>query len=247
MLPALEAIAIRGVGTDAVDLELAQRRGIRVTTTPGLLTDDVADLAVALLLACTRRIGEADQFVRAGKWRPGVAMPLGRSITGMQIGIVGMGRVGREIARRLEAFKAELRYTALEPCDDVAFDFVPRLVDLAGQSSALILAASGGPRSFRIVDASVIAALGPGGFLINVARGSLVDEPALVKALIEGRLGGAGLDVFQDEPHAPEALWELDNVILSPHRASATFETRHAMESAVIDALFAQFADSAAV
>jgi hydroxypyruvate reductase len=246
-LPRLKAIAIRGIGTDAVDLDFVQRRSIRVTTTPGLLTDDVADLAVALLLACLRRIGEVDRFVRRGKWRSGAALTLGRSVTGLRIGIVGMGRVGREIARRLEVFRTQICYTALRRCDDVALDFVPSISDLAERSDALILAASGGPRSFRLVDEAVLAALGPNGFLINIARGSLVDEAALVKALVEGRLGGAGLDVFEDEPNVPEALWELDNVILSPHRASATQETRHAMESAVADTLLAQFADDARV
>jgi lactate dehydrogenase-like 2-hydroxyacid dehydrogenase len=241
-LPELRVVAIRGVGTDAVDLDLAERRGIRVTTTPGLLTEDVADLAVALLLACARRIGEADRFVRAGKWHSGIALPLARRVTGMRIGIVGMGRIGRAIAVRLAAFGATIRYTSLRPCSDVAFDFVPEIHVLAGLSDALVLAASGGPRSFGIVDESVLVALGPSGILVNVARGSLVDETALVAALVDGRLGSAGLDVFMDEPNVPAALWSLENVILQPHRASATLETRQAMESMLVETLLADFA-----
>jgi hydroxypyruvate reductase len=241
-LPALRSIAIRGVGTDAVDLDLAERRGIRVTTTPGLLTDDVADLALTLLLACARRVGEADRFVRAGKWHSGIALPLARKVTGMRIGIVGMGRVGRAIATRLRAFGTTIRYTALRPCNGLTFDFVPKIEVLAEMSDALVLAASGGPRSFGIVDESVLTALGPSGILINVARGSLVDEAALVAALVDGRLGSAGLDVFIDEPNVPVALWSLENVILQPHRASATVETRQSMESMLLETLLADFA-----
>jgi lactate dehydrogenase-like 2-hydroxyacid dehydrogenase len=240
-LSALEIIAIRGVGVDGVDLDHARQRGIQITTTPNLLTDDVADLAVALLLAASRGLCQSDRFVREGKWRPGAALPLGRKVTGMRIGLVGLGRVGRAIADRLAAFKAEILYTDVRPFDDVAHQFVANVLDLAGRCDALILAASGGPQSLRIVDAAVLNALGPQGLLINVARGSLVDEPALVSALVDGRLGSAGLDVFVDEPNAPQELWKLDNVVLQPHRASATRETRLAMENLVFENLRAHF------
>jgi hydroxypyruvate reductase len=240
-LSALEIIAIRGVGVDGVDLVHAREKGIQVTTTPGLLTDDVADLAVALLLAASRGLCQSDRFVREGRWRPGAGLPLGRKVTGMRIGLVGLGRVGRAIADRLKAFKAEIAYTDIAPFDGVAYPFVPSVLELAGRCDALILAASGGPQSLRIVDAAVLNALGPQGLLINVARGSLVDEPALVSALVDKRLGGAGLDVFVDEPNAPQELWKLDNVVLQPHRASATQETRLAMEDLVFENLRAHF------
>jgi lactate dehydrogenase-like 2-hydroxyacid dehydrogenase len=233
-LPALALIAIRGVGTDAVDLAQARRRGIAVTSTPNLLTDDVADLAIALLLALARRLCQADGFVRAGNWRPGASLPLGRKVTGMRLGLVGLGRVGRAIAERARAFRTEIAYTDLHAFADVDYRFVPTVLALAASSDALILAASGGPQSWRIVDAAVLQALGPRGLLINVARGSLVDEAALVAALRAGRLGGAGLDVFIDEPNVPRELWGLDNVVLQPHRASATAETRQAMEDLVL-------------
>ncbi len=240
-LSALEIIAIRGVGVDGVDLDHARQRGIQITTTPNLLTDDVADLAVALLLAASRGVCQSDRFVREGRWRPGAALPLGRKVTGMRIGLVGLGRVGRAIADRLKAFKAEIAYTDLKPFDDVAYQFMPTVLDLAGHCDVLILAASGGPQSLRIVDSAVLHALGPQGLLINVARGSLIDEAALVSALVDGRLGGAGLDVFIDEPNVPQDLWKLDNVVLQPHRASATRETRVAMENLVFENLRAHF------
>jgi lactate dehydrogenase-like 2-hydroxyacid dehydrogenase len=159
----------------------------------------------------------------------------------MRIGLVGLGRVGRAIADRLAAFRAEIAYTDIRPFDDVAYQFVPNVLDLAGRCDVLILAASGGPQSLGIVDSAVLNALGREGLLINVARGSLVDEPALVSALVDGRLGGAGLDVFVDEPNAPRELWKLDNVVLQPHRASATRETRLAMENLVLENLRAHF------
>ncbi|HUC18379.1 MAG TPA: 2-hydroxyacid dehydrogenase [Acetobacteraceae bacterium] len=241
-LPSLRIVSIRGVGTDAIDLDLARRRGIVVTTTPNLLTDDVADLALALLLACARRLCQGDRFVREGLWRRGSALPLGRKVTGMRVGIVGLGRVGRAIAARLEAFRAAIRYTDVRAFDDVAYAFVPTVLDLATHCDALVLAASGGPRSLHIVDRAVLEALGPQGMLINVARGSLVDEKAMVDALVERRLGGAGLDVFADEPNVPSPLLALDQVVLQPHRASATEDTRLAMETLVVENLLAHFA-----
>ena len=240
-LPSLEIIAIRGVGTDAVDLEYARQRNIWVTTTPNLLTDDVADLAIALLLATSRGLCVGDRFVRDGQWRPGTAFPLGRKVTGLHVGILGLGRVGRAVADRARAFRMKISYTDVRPFDDVDFQFVPDVLELASQCDALILAASGGPTSHRIVNDAVLRALGPRGILVNVARGSLVDEAALVSALANRLLLGAGLDVFSDEPNVPPELWGLDNVVLQPHRASATVETRLAMENLVYDNLLAHF------
>lgn len=246
-LPALRIIAIRGVGTDGIDLDLARRRGIVVTTTPGLLTEDVADHAVGLLLACARGVCRSDRFVRDGGWRTGAVLPLGRKVTGMRVGIVGMGRVGRAISVRLQAFGTTIRYTDMEPMEGVPYDFVPNVMDLAVASDALVLAASGGPRSQGLVGRAALAALGPEGILVNVARGSLVDENALVEALAEGRLGGAGLDVFADEPNVPQALLSLENVVLQPHRASATHDTRLAMERLVADNLTSHVSGGALV
>jgi hydroxypyruvate reductase len=241
-LPALELIAIRGIGTDGVDLDQTRGRAIGVTTTPGLLTDDVADLAIGLLLAVARQVCFLDRFVRQGNWLTGSSLPLARKVTGMRLGIVGLGRVGRAIAARAEGFGARIAYTDLKRVEQVPYRHVPTLKQLAEGIDALILAASGGPASDKIVDASVLASLGPNGILINVARGSLVDESALLEALTNGNLGGAGIDVFANEPNVPARLMSLDNVVLTPHRASATAETRSAMEELVMANLDAHFA-----
>ncbi len=241
-LPSVRIVSIRGVGTDAVDLELGRRKGIVVTTTPNLLTDDVADHALALLLACARRLCQGDRFVREGLWQHGSGLPLGRKVTGMHVGMVGLGRVGRAIATRLEAFSATIRYTDVRAFDDVVYEYVPGILDPATDCDALVLAASGGPGSLHIVDRSVLDALGTQGMLISVARGSLVNERALVDALVERRRGGADLDVFANEPDVPPPLLALDHVVLQPHRASATEETRLAMEALVVENLLAHFA-----
>jgi lactate dehydrogenase-like 2-hydroxyacid dehydrogenase len=238
-LPALEIIAINGIGTDAVDLERARARSVRVTTTPDVLTDDVADLAIGLMLAVSRRICVADRFVRAGRW-PGAHLPLSAKVSGKRLGIFGLGHVGREVARRAEGFEMPIAYSELHPAD-VAYRFVPVLEDLARDSDFLVVTATGGPATRSIVNRPVLDALGPAGILINVARGSIVDEAALVAALAEGRLGGAGLDVFAHEPAVPEALWTMDNVVLQPHQASATVETRRAMADLVLANLAAHF------
>ncbi len=240
-LPKLEIIAINGIGTDAVDLEHAKARGVRVTTTPDVLTDDVADMAIALMLAVARRICPGDRFVREGRWPTG-HVPLGRKVSAKRLGVIGMGRVGRAIARRAEGFGMSVAYTDLRPMDGVTYRHYPVLTDLALESDFLVVAASGGPGSRGIVNAAVLEALGPEGVLINVARGSVVDEPALVAALSGARLGGAGLDVFAHEPGVPPALWGMENVVLAPHQASATIETRQAMAGLVLRNLEAQFA-----
>jgi lactate dehydrogenase-like 2-hydroxyacid dehydrogenase len=239
-LPTLEIIAINGIGTDAVDLERARARSIRVTTTPDVLTDDVADLAIGLIIATSRRICVADRFVRAGRW-PEAHLPLSAKVSGKRLGIFGLGHVGRAIARRAEGFGMPIAYCERHPAE-VAYRFVPALEDLAKESDFLVIAASGGPATRGIVNRSVLDALGPSSILINVARGSVVDEPALVAALVEGRLGGAGLDVFAHEPEVPAALWSMENVVLQPHQASATVETRRAMADLVLANLAAHFA-----
>jgi hydroxypyruvate reductase len=239
-LPNLEIIAINGIGTDAVDLQRARARSIRVTTTPDVLTDDVADMAWALLLATARRLCAADRFVRAGHWLNG-SPPLATKVSSKKLGILGLGRVGQAIARRAEGFDMTVGYTNLHPIAGVGYRFHRSLEGMAQESDFLVVAASGGPGTQGIVNRAVIDALGPSGILINVARGSVVDESALVAALAEGRLGGAGLDVFAHEPQVPDALWTMDNVVLQPHRASATIETRRAMADLVLGNLAAHF------
>ena len=235
-LPALQVVAVNGVGTDAVDLEYARARGLPVTGTFGALTEDVADLAVGLLIATCRGMCPGDRFIRAGDWvrhpQPS-AIPLARRVSGMRVGIVGMGRVGRAIAARMTAFGCPVAYTDLKAMDDVPHTFVPGLVALARQSDALILAAAA-DKAEGIVNAEVLDALGKDGYLINIARGRLVKEDDLVAALAAGRIAGAGLDVFVDEPNVPEALFALDNVTLQAHRASATHQTRAAMGEMVL-------------
>jgi hydroxypyruvate reductase len=194
-LPELGIIAINGIGTDAVDLERARARGVRVTTTPKVLTDDVADMALGLMLAVSRRLAAGDRFVRAGAWPQG-SLPLARKITGKRLGIFGLGHIGRAVARRAEGFDMTVAYHNRRPADDVSWRYVPALEELARDSDILVIAASGGPATRGLVGRAVLEALGPDGILINVARGSVVDEPELVEALREGRLGGAGLDVF---------------------------------------------------
>jgi lactate dehydrogenase-like 2-hydroxyacid dehydrogenase len=240
-LPALELIAIRGVGTDRVDLDHARRRGLRVTTTPGVLTEDVADLALALLLAASRRICVGDAFVRAGQW-PVRDLPLARRVSGKRAGILGLGRIGHAIARRALGFGMSVAYTGRSPQPDVPYPYAASLLELARNSEVLFVAASGNPGTQGIVNAEVLDALGPEGILINVARGSLVDEPALVAALATGRLGAAGLDVFRNEPQVPEALLAMDNVVLQPHQGSATAECRLDMGDLVLANLAAHFA-----
>ena len=240
-LPALEVIAINGIGTDAVDLERARARSVRVTTTPDVLTDDVADMAWALLLATARRICVADSFVRAGRW-PSGGPPLPTKVSGKRLGILGLGKVGQAIARRAEGFDMAIAYSNLDTVTGVRYEFYASLVDLARASDFLMIAVAGGQATRGIVDRRVLDALGPAGILINVARGSVVDEPALVAALAERRLGGAGLDVFVHEPEVPQALWTMENVVLQPHQASATVETRQAMADLVLANLAAHFA-----
>jgi len=239
-LPALELIAISGIGTDAVDLVHAAQRGVQVTTTPGVLTDDVADMAMGLLIMTLRDLGKGERIVRAGQWGH-VAQPLARKVTGVRLGIVGLGRVGHAIAARAKAFNMSIGYTDLREQPDSGYGFVPDLLELARQSDVLVLAASA-DQGTAIITSEVLEALGPEGYLINVARGKLVDEDALIAALSDRVIAGAGLDVFVDEPNVPEQLRALENVVLQPHRASATEQTRLAMGEIVLANLQACFA-----
>jgi lactate dehydrogenase-like 2-hydroxyacid dehydrogenase len=241
-LPRLEIVAVNGIGVDAVDFAALRPRGIVVTNTPGVLTDDVADLAVALLLASARRLPALDAYVRAGQWQAGVPLQPARAVRGKVAGIYGFGRIGKAVAARLAAFGMQLRYW--QP-NVVAGTDVPRsasLLALAGDSDYLVVCAPGGAATRGLVDAPVLDALGPEGTLVNVARGTIVDEPALIAALSDGRLGAAALDVFAEEPAVPAALAALPNVVLTPHVGSLTVETRHAMGQLVVDNLLAHFA-----
>jgi lactate dehydrogenase-like 2-hydroxyacid dehydrogenase len=241
-LPALEIIAVNGVGLDAIDLAKAKARNIKVTTTPDVLTDDVAEMALGLMLAVARGLCVGDRFVRAGSWPQGKPRLLGRRLAGQRLGLLGMGNIGRAVARRAEALGLSVAYTGRRRHGDLAYDFVADLTALAAGSDILVVTAAATAETRNIVNAEVLNALGPKGVLINVARGSLVDETALVSALAEGRLGGAGLDVFADEPNAPSALFGLDNVVLQPHNGSATVEARQAMGRLILENLDAQFA-----
>lgn len=240
-LSALEIIAINGVGTDAVDLERARRLGIRVTITPDVLTDDVADLAMGLLIDASRQISLGDRFVRDGAWRAGRSLSLAHKVSGKRLGIVGLGRIGRAVALRAAGFAMSIAYTARHAVPEVSYRYEPALEQLARDSDFLVVTASGGAQSQGLVGRAVLDALGPEGILVNVARGSVVDERALVAALTDQRLGAAGLDVFVDEPNVPQELLTLSNVVLQPHRASATFDTRLAMGELVIANLAAHF------
>ena len=227
-LPRLRAIVNFGVGYDKTDVALAGQRGIVVSNTPDVLNDCVADTAVALFLDVFRRITAADRFVRRGDWAAG-SFPLATKASGTRVGIVGLGRIGRVIARRLEAFDCVISYHNRQPADGVAYRYVASLEELAADSDALIVAAAGGRGSTGLISASVLSALGPTGYLVNIARGSVIDEDALVAALRDGTIAGAGMDVFTDEPHVPAQLLDLDNVVVLPHLASGTAETRAAM------------------
>lgn len=233
-LPDLEAIANFGVGYDNVDVEEATRRGIVVSNTPDVLTDAVADLSVALVLDVLRQVSAADRFVRRGEWAAGKRYPLTREVRGSVVGILGLGRIGEAVAVRLEPFGAKIAYHSRSP-KDVPWAYHATPVALAEASDVLVVLTPGGEDTKHLVDASVLDALGPEGYLVNVARGSVVDEDALVRALEEGRLAGAGLDVFADEPNVPAALQRRDDVVLLPHVGSATVQTREAMATLVLD------------
>lgn len=241
-LPSLRVISNFGVGLDKLDLASAAAKGIAVGYTPDVLNDCVADLAVALMLDVARRTVESDRFVRAGRWPEG-GFGLGRQVSGARLGIVGLGRIGQTIARRVAGFDMPVRYHARHPVPGVPWDHEPSLLTLARWCDFLVVIVSGGAGTRHLVNDEVLNALGPQGFLVNVSRGSVIDEAALVKALQEGRIAGAGLDVYEDEPNVPPALMALDNVVLLPHIASNTHETRQAMAERVLANLRGFFRD----
>ncbi len=240
-LPGLEIIACFGVGVDAVDTAHCQVKGVIVTNTPDVLTDEVADLAIGLTLATLRRIPQGDAFVRGGHWPTG-KFPLADKLGGKTMGILGFGRIGQAIAKRAEICGVSVVYSGPRAKPDLPQRYYADLAEMAAAIDILMIACPGGPETERLVDARVLAALGPQGYVINIARGSVVDEPALVEALVQGRLKGAGLDVFANEPQVPEALFKLENVVLQPHVGSATHQTRAAMGALMVQNLAAHFA-----
>jgi lactate dehydrogenase-like 2-hydroxyacid dehydrogenase len=240
-LPALKVIASFGVGVEKIDVATARRRGIAVSTTPDVLTDCVADVAVGALVAVSRGLVAADRFVRRGGWSA-ARFPLTTKVSGKRLGIVGLGRIGRAVARRAAGFDLQIRYHGRRAVPDVPWGFEPSVVALARWADQLVLTCAGGPATRHLVSAEVLEALGPEGFLVNVARGSVVDEGALVEALVTGRIAGAALDVFEDEPHVPAELLALDRVVLLPHVGSGTNETRNAMADLVLANLRAFYA-----
>jgi hydroxypyruvate reductase len=240
-LPALEMVSIMGVGYDGVDVAAALERRVPVTHTPGVLNDEVADLAIGLMLSVARRIPQGDRYVREGRWATEGPMPLARKLSGARLGIVGLGRIGQAIATRARAFGMSIAYTGRTAKPELPFDFHQTAAALAAQVDFLVVITPGGAGTKHLINAEVLKALGPSGYLINVARGSVVDEAALIAALQQGVIAGAGLDVFENEPHVPDALKALDNVVLTPHMASATLETRHAMANLAVENLRAHF------
>ncbi|MDQ7260948.1 2-hydroxyacid dehydrogenase [Paracoccus sp. PS-1] len=234
-LPALRLIAVNGVGVDAVDLEQARARGIQVTTTPDVLSDAVAEMALALALAAGRRIAEGDRFTRAGDWAAGGKLGLGQPVLGRPAGILGYGRIGRRLAGMLRALGSEVLYTSRSEKPDSPDGFRPDAQALARDCELLFVTAAGGEDTRGLVGAAELAALGPSGILVNVARGSLVDNAALAEALAQGRIAAAGLDVVEGEPQVPQALLQAPNCVLTPHIGSATAQARRAMAELVLD------------
>lgn len=228
-LPNLEVIVNNGAGVDLIDLAAARRRGIGVSNTPDVLSDTVADTAVGLILMTLRRFGAADRYVRAGRWVSDGPFPYARDVSGLQVGILGLGRIGSAIATRLLGFDCAIAYHNRHRIDGSPFRYAESPRELAESVDVLVVATTGDAHTRHLVDRAVLEALGPDGYLINIARGSVVDEEALEELLVGGALGGAGLDVFVDEPRVPAALLALDNVVLFPHIGSATARTRRAM------------------
>ncbi|WP_432239824.1 2-hydroxyacid dehydrogenase [Herbaspirillum robiniae] len=237
--PALEIVSVFGVGYDGVDVPAARERGIHVTHTPDVLTDDVADMAIALMLATARNVVRADRFARSGEWKNG-PFPFTTKVSGARLGIVGLGRIGEAIARRAAGFDMDIAYHNRSR-KDVAYTYYGDIKSLAAAVDFLVMITPGGAGTRALVNAEVLEALGPKGFLINVARGSVVDEAALIAALKAGKIAGAGLDVFENEPNIPAELAALENVVLTPHMASGTLVTRTAMADLAFNNLQAHF------
>ncbi|HEX9489555.1 MAG TPA: 2-hydroxyacid dehydrogenase [Stellaceae bacterium] len=240
-LPKTEVIATQSVGIDHIDLAAAKKRGIAVANTPDVLTEDVADIGMSLVLAVARRLVIADRHVRSGAWLKG-NLPLASKVGGATMGILGLGRIGLAIAKRAEAFGITVVYYGPREKPGLPYRRYANLAEMAAAVDYLMVSCPGGAATRNLVNAEVLAALGTKGVVINIARGSVIDEPALVKALQDGKVGGAGLDVFADEPRVPEALFAMENVVLLPHIGSATHATRAAMGQLVVDNLKAHFA-----
>ncbi|WP_423068917.1 2-hydroxyacid dehydrogenase [Devosia sp. CN2-171] len=239
-LPKLEIIANFGVGYDSIDTKAAKARNIRVTNTPNVLNDAVAELTIGMMIALARRIPQADQFVRQGKWAK-VGYRLQSELTGKTVGILGLGRIGKEIANRAQAMKMRVVYHGRKKQADEPYVFYDNLTDMARDSDWLVIIAPGGKGTEKIVSREVLEALGPEGYLVNVARGTLIDEAAMLEMLKNWKIAGAALDVFEKEPAMDPAFWELDNVVLSPHQGSATHQTRDKMGDLVVANLVAHF------
>ena len=240
-LPKLEIISNFGVGVDAIDLDAAKKRNIIVTNTPDVLNDCVADTAMALVLNTLRKFPQSEAYLRAGNWAGRGGYPLTTSLGGKTMGILGLGRIGEAIAKRAQAFGMKIRYHNRKK-KDVAYPYDADAVSLAKNADVLMIVTPGGPGTERLVNAIVLDALGPDGYVVNIARGSVIDEPVLLKYLQEKKIAGAGLDVFADEPRVPPAFFALDNAVLFPHVGSATVETRTAMGNLQVDNLLAHFA-----
>ncbi len=235
-LPALEIVACYSAGLDNIDTNALAERGIPLTNSSAALADEVADLAIALMVMARRRLIAADAHVRSGAWAAS-AFPLGQSLSGARLGVLGLGHIGSGIARRAEAMGMHPRYCARRPVPGCAYPYYPNAEALASDSDVFVVACPGGARTRGLVNAAVLAALGPEGTLVNIARGEIIDEPTLVEALATAKLGSAGLDVFAHEPHIPRKLRDLENVVLTPHLGSATKETRNAMGECVVQSL----------
>ncbi|KAL9997999.1 putative hydroxyphenylpyruvate reductase [Helianthus debilis subsp. tardiflorus] len=239
-LPALEIVSSFSVGLDKVDLAYCKEKGIRVTNTPDVLTDDVADTAIGLILATLRRICEGDRFVRSGLWKKD-EFKLSVKFSGKKVGILGLGRIGTAIAKRAESFNCSISYHSRSEKPESKYKYYPSVIKLASNCDILVVACALTEQTRHIINREVIDALGPKGVLVNIGRGAHVDERELVSALVEGRLAGAGLDVFEHEPQVPEELFGLDNVVVLPHVASSTVETEMAMADLVVGNLEAHF------
>lgn len=233
-LPSLKVIANFGVGYDTLDVVAARERGIVASNTPDVLNDCVADIAFGLILDVTRGMSAAERFVRRGDWAGGATYPIATRVSGKKLGIIGLGRIGQAISRRSVGFEMPVRYHTRRPVADMRWTHEASINELARWADILVVACAGGAATRHLVSKEVIDELGPQGFLINISRGTVVDETALVEALVKRKIAGAGLDVFENEPHVPKALLELDNVVLLPHIASATHETRAAMSDLVL-------------
>ncbi len=239
-MPRLELVSSYGVGYDHIDAAELARRGIIATHTPDVLTDEVADLALGLLIATVRQLPQVDGYLRAGQWLK-APYPLTTTLRGRKVGILGLGRIGKAIAKRLEAFELEVEYHGRKQQPDVKYRFHPQLIDMVRACNVLMVVASGGAETRHIVNAEVLDALGADGIVINVGRGSVIDEAALIKALQDKRILSAGLDVFEHEPHVPAELIAMEHVVLLPHVGSASVHTRNAMGQLVVDNLLSWF------